>query len=352
MSMKKVAERAGVSISTVSRVVNRRNSVIPELVHSVREAMAAEGYTPRAVRPGPRPKLPTASELQTSTIGLLLVGRTRELLDHPFMARALAGVQQVVQENELDLTVIEMATPDNLPPAIRKGRIGGLIINGPSNSGILDTLHPIPCVWLAGSRMPLELCDQVLVDDRAAGALAGQYLLGRGCSRSAFVNTVPGRGDFADRRDAFIELIRNAGQRAEVIESATDEPEQNLWSVERMRADLSALVDRICRRTRIPDGFFFPTDQQSAIFQALMRNRGIKPGTDFHAVSCNRDEPWLVTMDPRPATVDTRPFALGQVAARQLIRRIGNPADPLVSTTIRPELVSSQVFAFHGKENT
>ena len=53
MSITRVAKLAGVSSSTVSRVINRHPRVAPETALSVQKAMQQLGYTPSARRPGP-----------------------------------------------------------------------------------------------------------------------------------------------------------------------------------------------------------------------------------------------------------------------------------------------------------
>ena len=55
MSISKVAKLAGVSSSTVSRVINNHPRVAPETAQSVRRAMHTLNYTPSDRRPGPKP---------------------------------------------------------------------------------------------------------------------------------------------------------------------------------------------------------------------------------------------------------------------------------------------------------
>ena len=55
MSISKVAKLAGVSSSTVSRVINNHPRVAPETAENVRKAMRALSYTPSDRRPGPKP---------------------------------------------------------------------------------------------------------------------------------------------------------------------------------------------------------------------------------------------------------------------------------------------------------
>jgi DNA-binding LacI/PurR family transcriptional regulator len=59
MSITRVAKLAGVSSSTVSRVINNHPRVAPETAEAVRKAMEKLNYTPSDRRPGPKPSLRT-----------------------------------------------------------------------------------------------------------------------------------------------------------------------------------------------------------------------------------------------------------------------------------------------------
>ena len=73
MPISEVAKLAGVSSSTVSRVINNHPSVAPETVTSVRNAMQQLGYAPSERRPGPKPSF--RSRTGTANIAFLVLLR-------------------------------------------------------------------------------------------------------------------------------------------------------------------------------------------------------------------------------------------------------------------------------------
>ena len=75
MSISKVAKLAGVSSSTVSRVINNHPRVAPETAQSVREAMQTLGYTPSETRPGPKPQ--SRIRRGTQEIAFFVLGTSR-----------------------------------------------------------------------------------------------------------------------------------------------------------------------------------------------------------------------------------------------------------------------------------
>ena len=76
MSLVEVAKRAGVSIATVSRVLNNTPGVRPETIKHVQRALRAASYDPAAVRRGPRPGKRDGK--RTQSIAVLVLGQTQE----------------------------------------------------------------------------------------------------------------------------------------------------------------------------------------------------------------------------------------------------------------------------------
>ena len=75
MSVAIIARRAGVSIATVSRVLNNSPRVNPQTARLVREAAQQINYDPTKVRRGPRLGGRAASERKTLTLGVIAIGR-------------------------------------------------------------------------------------------------------------------------------------------------------------------------------------------------------------------------------------------------------------------------------------
>ena len=340
MTIIDVAQAAGVSKSTVSRVINGHTTVDPAIARRVREAMDEVGFVAKAGRRGPKPKSITPPGFRTGVVGLLVVGQTREHLEQPYVANELAGITEAIREHDLNLMIIEMPDVHRTPPVIRAQGVDGVLVSGVDiNQSIVDMLHPLPCAWLGGQALELPLADHVLPNNPAVGILAADYLVEKGCRSFAYVSNVPMHAGLVVRRDAFVRQLKGQGKRTALFESATQDLERDLWQGDRMRADMQQLVKRILSRKLVPEGFFLPTDQQASVFQSVMERQGLAPEKDFVTVSCNRDEPWLAVMHPRAATIDTRAAEIGRTAARQLMRRIENPNDEVVTITVRPELV-------------
>ena len=349
MTIIDVAKAAGVSKSTVSRVLNSHQSVDPALVRRVRAAMDSIGFVPKANRRGPKPKPMKVPGFQSGALGVLIIGRTREVLELPYMARQLAGFTECAQERGLNVMIIEMPHPSELPPIIRERGVDGVVAMGAiGEQKLVDMLNPLPSVWLGGDAPVFPLVDHVVPNNAAIGLLAAQYLVERNCRRFAFVNNEATHISFSARRVAYVDVLREHMQKVDIFEPLAQGAEHLLWDSERMRIDIGRLVRRIVKRKTVPDGFFLPSDQQASIFQALMVAEGLVPEQDFFTISCNCDEAWLATMTPRAATIDPCPLDVGRAAARQLIRRIENPFEEVVTITVRPHVILPDRPAVRG----
>src|SRR5205809_1257762 len=99
MSIGKVAKLAGVSSSTVSRVINNHPRVAPETALTVRRAMQTLGYTPSDRRPGPKPSTRTRS---AADIAFLVLGTSGNRAT-PAFQDLLRGVSMGAAMHELNL---------------------------------------------------------------------------------------------------------------------------------------------------------------------------------------------------------------------------------------------------------
>src|SRR3954453_10998774 len=97
MSVTEIAKRAGVSIATVSRVLNNHPRVRPETAVQVRKVLDDLGYRLAAVRRGPR--LGRRAAARTGTIAVVAVeGKDHTRFRIPIFANALGGIVRAGRE--------------------------------------------------------------------------------------------------------------------------------------------------------------------------------------------------------------------------------------------------------------
>ena len=170
-TMHDVAREAGVSIATVSRVINDADTVSDKLQKKVNNAMKRLNYHPSS--------LARSFKMQeTHLIGLII-----PLLDHPFFSRLAQVMEQELFHNnyraiicnteeneERELEYVEM---------LLRQRVDGVIINSAiENTDYLLQLQAqnIPCVLIDRNVAHFE-CSKVFSDNSLGGYLGMKYLL-------------------------------------------------------------------------------------------------------------------------------------------------------------------------------
>ncbi len=347
MTIEDVAEAAGVSKSTVSRVVNGHTTVAPDINRRVKTAMNDIGYRIPLKRRGPKPAIPSTQcrGMVTGNIGLLILGRTRKLLEFPSSARMLAGFFTTAQKLNMRPIIIEMPDLSVMPDIIRNGDVDGLVIIGSDvTKELADLFHPTPIVWQG--RLPLDLptVDHIVVNSRAVGILAADYMLKRGATNLAWLNHDAQHSSFQLRFESFKERAeKTTGVTVrKYVTQSSGILESRMWGINQLRNDYTDLIDRMLAENGIPDGIFVPTDQQCSILHTLLKERRIIPGKDLITISCNNDVQWLSTMHPTPATIDLCIEKHGQLAVERLLKRIENPMEDPIMELVTPKLIKQK----------
>lgn len=193
VSMKEVAATAGVSVGTVSNVLNAPEKVAPATVERVHTAIEQLGFVrndaARQLRAG-----------RSRCVGLVVLD-----IGNPFFSDVARAAEQRAAEHNL---VVLLGSTDDDPDRERlyletfdEQRVFGLLISPSSDD--LDRLHalhsrgvPVVLVDRDGHGTPFS---SVAVDDKAGGRLAVQHLGGTGRRRIAFIGGPLSLHQIADR---------------------------------------------------------------------------------------------------------------------------------------------------------
>jgi LacI family transcriptional regulator len=329
VSVRDVALRAGVSVGTVSNVMNHPDKVAEATVARVQQAITDLGFirndAARQLRNG-----------RSNTIGLIVLD-----VRNPFFTDIARGAEDAAAEAGLAVTLGNSddsaereATYLDL---FAQQRVHGVLI-APTGD-ITPTLH-----GLRSRGIPAVLVDRpskdptfssVSVDDLAGGAMAVEHLVDRGCRHIAFVGGPLGVIQLADRlAGARAAAARHPGVRLEVIEIATS-------SVIEGRAAGAAIAARPVDER--PDGVFCGNDLVSmGMLQALvMQGSGIRVPDDVAIIGY--DDIDFASAAVVPLSSIRQPSALiGETAVRILLAEAADPDAEPQQVEFQPELVVRQ----------
>jgi DNA-binding LacI/PurR family transcriptional regulator len=329
-----VAELAGVSQATVSRVVNGDPRVAEPTVQAVTRAMRELGYEARPRRKKSR-EIGGGSPPGQGVVALLLLDASMDT--HPAMALAkLRGVEAATSHAGLTLAVTRMREDGELPPTLMRPDLAGVLLWGSAVSPRLAPhIQNLPHLWLSSHTTGDD--NVVLVGNEQAGRLAAEYLLERGIHHPAALYPLSTNPQYELRIDGFRYGCHIRGRNAMIVRSAESTADVQEDVQER---EIRYLVEQLVSVDPVPDGLFVPDDSLTALVYPLLTEHGIRPEKDIRIVSCDNESTYLNALHPRPATIDLAPEATGRLAVEQLLRRLSGPGDDgQVSMLINPRLI-------------
>lgn len=202
-SIREVAKEAGVSIATVSRVINGHGSVATDLKNQVLAAIDRCDY------------LPSVGRRTCDSVALLYAGPFTP--GSPYDSACIEGMINVMRKSSHDLIVIDVAR-DKLPDEnfrqffARKGICGAIVRSTAAERAIVARMakEPFPFVVL-GDHFEHPNLPFVYASSRTASREAMDHLISLGHSNIAFASSDCEDGDHGDRYAAYCEVMQQAG---------------------------------------------------------------------------------------------------------------------------------------------
>jgi LacI family transcriptional regulator len=326
VSVREVAASAGVSVGTVSNVLNRPDKVAAATVERVQAAIERLGFVrndaARQLRAG-----------RSRSIGLVVLDA-----GNPFFADVARGAEARAEEERLSVLLgnsdENASREDGYLDLFREQRVNGVLITPAS-----DDIAKLQRVQDAGT--PVVLVDHeipgsdfcsVSVDDDEGGYLAAQHLLQTGRRRLAFIGGPASIAQVAHRL---------AGARravSEVPTAALEVIEMPALTVLNGRAAGEALVNR--DPVERPDAIFAANDLLAVgILQALTMFSSLRVPDDIALIGYDDIDFASATVVPL-SSIRQPARLIGHTAVELLLRSIDDPdGDYERSVRFQPELV-------------
>lgn len=304
-----VARSAGVSVATVSKVINARYGVAPETSARVHEVIAELGYESSIVARSLRSR-------RTNVIGILVAEF------EPFSTELLKGISEAVEDTGYEL----LAYSGGLRRDDRVGweqrylsRLAGTLIDG----AILVT----PTVVAPGASIPVVAVDPhrgpsgppTVDSDNVAGArVATEHLIGLGHRRIGFLG---GRPDLESAR------LREQGYR-EALGAAGIPVDPDLLRVGGYRPDLADLpAHELLSLPDRPTAVFAANDLSAIRTMEVAREFGLRVPDDVSVVGFDNVPESALTVPPL-TTVSQPIHRMGAEALRMVVDLVeGRPRD-------------------------
>lgn len=320
-----IADRAGVSIATVSRVFNKRPRVSPSTRERVFEIAEEMGYEPHV-------SAQSLARRKTHVIGAVV-----PMMTGSFFVEVLRGLQDRLAETDFDLLVYAAAKIEDvdaqLTRALQRGRAAGvLLFSTPMTPSRVRRLEKsgTPAVLLDSTHPAF---DSIATDNVQGGYLGTRHLLSLGYTRIGLVMANSISVPAADRRQGYEKALAEAGIPLDpaLIEESTDERLHGYTEAEGHSA-----MQRLLAQAPGLDAVFATSDRQALGALTALREAGLS-APDNIAVLGYDDIP--LTGYLGLSTLRQPMYDIGKTAVDALVERIRQPERSTSSTIFAPRLV-------------
>jgi LacI family transcriptional regulator len=322
-TMRDVAALAGVSLKTVSRVINGVDTVDPVLVTRVRDASGKLGYRPNLTASSLR-----RSDGRTATIGMLV-----EDAANPFSAALMRTVENVARDRRVLVLFGSLdedpAREQELAGALIDRRVDGLLIvpAGRDHSYLLKERAAGTCLVFIDREARLLDSDAVVSDNRTGAINGVNHLLAAGHRRIAYLGDQLPIATATQRFDGYrhaLELARIPMDEEIVWHEASSE---------------EAAIEATTRVLRLPDpptALFTGQNLVTIGASRALRALGLQ---DTVAMVGFDDFPLADLLRPGISVIAQDVTAMGRLAAEILFRRLDGDRSPAHTHVLPTRLI-------------
>lgn len=303
-NIKDVAKRAGVSISTVSRVLNSPQSVKEDKRNRIEAAIKELNYYPNALARGLIHK-------RTDSIGVLIPD-----ISNSYAAEVIKGMEKTAHEMKVSLIICnterDYARMQQYLEVLKEKQVDGIIY---TSEPVNDTIHDlftqlgVPVVLASTESMDFNL-PSVKVDDEQAGYDGAEYLINAGHKEVAMISgptTDPIAG--FPRFMGFKQAIKNNLQ----INNIDHRVEFGNYRYE----DGYTAMKNLYKKNNKITGVFAASDEMALGAISYLHEEGINVPEDVSVLGFDNTK--IATMSiPKLTTVAQPMFEIGSTAVKKL----------------------------------
>lgn len=320
LSMTEVAKLSGVSIATISRVINGSGGYSAKTEEKVRRIIQETGFVANS----------NAKSLRTNlsqTVGVIVPDLTND-----FFSRVVRELVNSFFQKNYSVFVCDTnedeQREDQLVQNFISRKVDGIIyISGQSDVSKLETEYDIPVLYM--DRSPRNASNLVHSDNHQGGYMAGQHLLAAGCRYPIMIRDARRISTVDQRYYGFIKALSDAGlEPAEKIFVETAVSYESAYDA----------IPKVLKKFPQVDGIFCSNDVMALGALHGLQDAGIQVPEQIQLIGFDGN---TLTKYSRPqiTTIAQDYEQMGKAACRQMLDLISNEHDFLQTVVIPVKLV-------------
>ena len=308
-TMADVAKRAGVSVSTVSHVLNKTRTVTPQTVRAVEDAITEVGFAPNIL---------ARSLVRSSTNA---IGVALSAITNIYFGEVVRGVQSECARHGFMMFFAD--TEDNANQQfevireLHERRVDGMVlapVPDPEERALAYIeRHKIPVVFV--DRSINARFDQVVVENRKPMMELVSHLVGHGHKRIGLISGLVGLSTTIERVEGYREGLAQAG--LEFDDALIERGESNIEAAH-------DAVSRLLAKPRPPTAIVTANNKMTIGSMQALRESGRRVPKDVALVGFD-DFEWANSFDPRLTLIAQPCQEIGVRAMKLLLKRIKEP---------------------------
>lgn len=328
VTIKDVAREAGVSFSTVSKVINNSHEISEATSEKVRNVMKQMDFTPNA-------RAASFKRRSTRNIAFLTAFKKGEAFANPHMFEILCGAHNALARKGYSVSLVDVSSEDEPGDTVKKvistGGYDGIIVHG-------SALNLEAATMLVRGSFPYIVIGKPTFESQVswldtnnvlAGSIAARHLIDGGARKLAFI----GGG-----QEEKISKDRLEGARLALDELGISMEKQNICYTDSTIEESYIVAKDLLSQENRPDGIICENNAIAIGSIRAVRDKALIPPEDIQIITFD-DYPYSQVMDPSPTVVNIDVYDLGEQAASQLLKNIRNPALHVQSYITLPELI-------------
>lgn len=328
VTIKDVANKAGVSIATVSKVINHKPSISDATREHVFAVMKELNYHPNA-------NACNFARKRTDNIVFLAVTETHTAFHNPHMFEILSGAQKKIREKNYNFSFI--GAPDKetayqeAADIIGRKAADGLLIHGSATSrplAMLLTDNDFPHIIIGRPPFSTTAC-WIDINNHVSGELASKYLCSCGYSKIAFIG-----GPITDE----ISRHRLKGFLSSMQLNGFSVPDSFIKYGTYSKESGFQMMEELLRGSCLPDAVICENNPIAIGAVNAIKKHGMSIPDDIGVITFD-DYPLSQLIDPPLTVVDIDVYDMGQYAASILLKKIKKPELQIQSFSTLPSLI-------------